>query len=198
MQAADCASVTFPRENTMRRFSGVIILAALCAPAATGGGTTVTLDGLKSDAPAGWKEKASPFKTRLHTFVVPKTEGDERDAEVQVIFFGKDAGGGLQENVKRWKSMFDPPEGKKIDEVAKQETFKVGKAEVTVLDISGTYLEKFPPFDPNAKTTRRPDYRRLNVYFDSENGPFFIIFVGPAKTVGQNKKSFDDWLNAFK
>jgi hypothetical protein len=183
----------------MKRVSSLFVFAVLLVqPAAGGQKTTVTLDGLKSDAPADWKEKKSPFKTRLHTFVVPKADGDERDAEVQVIFFGKDAGGGLQENVKRWKGMFDPPEGKKIDDVAKQETFKVGKADVTVLDISGTYLEKFPPFDPNAKTTRRPDYRRLNVYFDSENGPFFIIFVGPAKTVGQNKKSFDDWLKAFK
>jgi hypothetical protein len=183
----------------MKRVSSLFVFAVLLVqPAAGGQKTTVTLDGLKSDTPADWKEKKSPSKFRLHTFVVPKAEGDERDAEVQVIFFGKDSGGGLQENVKRWKSMFDPPEGKKIDDVTKQETFKVAKADVTVLDISGTYLEKFPPFDPNAKTTRRPDYRRLNVYFDSENGPFFIIFVGPAKTVGQSKKAFDDWLKAFK
>ena len=184
----------------MKRLSGILLAAAVLIQSAAGGGkTTVTLDGLKSDAPASWKTKTSPFKTRLYTFTVPKADGDERETEVQVISFGKDNdGGGLPANVKRWKGMFEPPEGKTIDDVAKQETFMVGKAKVTTFDLHGTYLDKFPPFDPNAKTIRRPDYRRINVFFDSDNGTFFIIFVGPAKTVAQNKKAFDDWLKAFK
>jgi hypothetical protein len=184
----------------MRTFGCTVLLAPLFVPLALGGEkTTVTLDSLKSDAPASWKTKPSPFKTRLYTFTVPKADGDERDAEVQIINFGKDNdGGGLSANIKRWKGMFDAPDGKSIDDVAKQETFTVGKAKVTTLDIQGTYLDKFPPFDPNAKTIRRPDYRRINVYFDSNGGTFFIIFVGPAKTVAQNKKGFDDWLKAFK
>lgn len=175
--------------------AGVTLLTAATVLA---GGTVVELDDLKSTAPAAWRAKESKFKTRLHTFVVPKAQGDDRDAEIQVIFFGKDSGGGIAENIKRWKGMFLPPEGKTIDEVSKQEEFKVGKASLTVLDVQGIYKDKFPPFDPNAKEIRRPDYRRVNVYFDTDNGPFFIIFVGPAKTVAQNKKAFDDWLKAFK
>ncbi len=182
----------------MKKMSSALLTVALVAASVRAGGTVVKLDDLQSTAPAAWKEKPSPFKTRLHTFIPPKAEGDDRDAEIQVIFFGKDSGGTIQDNIKRWKTMFQPPEGKSIDEVAKQEKFKVGKVEVTTLDVQGTYLDKFPPFDPNAKTIRRPDYRRINVYFDSDNGPFFIIFVGPAKTVAQNKKAFDEWLKGFK
>jgi hypothetical protein len=170
----------------------------LTTPASYAGKTTVSLGELKSDAPAAWKTKESPFKTRLFTFTVPKAKGDERDAEVQVIFFGKGSGGGVAENLGRWKKMFDPPEGKKHDDIAKVEKFKIGDVEVTTLDIQGTYLDKFPPFAPNAKTIPRPDYRRINVIFDSDDGPYFIIFVGPAKTVAENKKAFDDWLKAFK
>jgi hypothetical protein len=187
-------------ESTMLRTPGALLLAVvLIAPAAGGDKTTVTLDGLKSDVPPAWKTKTSPFKTRLYTFTVPKAEGDERETEVQIISFGKDNdGGGLAANIKRWKGMFDAPEGKTIDDVSKQETFNVGSAKVTTLDIQGIYLDKFPPFDPNAKTIRRPEYRRVNVFFDSEGGTYFIIFVGPAKTVAQNKKAFDDWLKGFK
>jgi len=184
----------------MKQSPGVVLVAlVLLQPVVGGDKTTITLDGLKSEAPATWKTKTSPFKTRLHTFTVPKADGDERDAEVQIISFGKDNdGGGLAANIKRWKGMFDPPEGKTIDDVSKQDTFNAGPAKITTLDIQGTYLDKFPPFDPNAKTIRRPDYRRINVFFDSEGGTFFIIFVGPAKTVAQNKKDFDNWLKGFK
>lgn len=178
--------------------SAVVAALLTTPPAFAGGKTTVELGGLKSDAPAAWKANESPFKTRLHTFVVPKAQGDERETEIQVIFFGKGSGGGLAENLDRWKKMFEPPEGKKLDDIAKVEKFKVGNVDVTTLDVQGTYLDKFPPFAPNAKTIRRPEYRRINVYFDSDEGPFFVIFVGPAKTVAQNKKAFDEWLRAFK
>lgn len=182
----------------MRKTSLSLLVVAVAASLAVAGGTVVKLDDLSSAAPSSWKSKPSPSKFRLNTFVLPKAEGDERDTEVQVIFFGKDSGGALTDNIKRWKTMFEAPEGKTLADVTKEEKYKVGKVDVTSLDIHGIYLDKFPPFDPNAKTIRRPDYRRINVYFDSENGPFFIIFVGPAKTVGQNKKAFDEWLKAFK
>ena len=58
---------------------------------------------------------------------------------------GKDSGGTVNDNIKRWKGMFQPPEGKTIDEATKQETFKVGKVDVTSVDVQGTYLDKFPP-----------------------------------------------------
>ncbi|MCI0685438.1 MAG: hypothetical protein L0Y71_25335 [Gemmataceae bacterium] len=183
----------------MRTLACTLLLAAMLSQPAVGGGkTTVTLGTLKSDAPAAWKTAKSPFKTRLYTFVVPKAEGVDRDAEIQVIFFGAGGGGGLPENIKRWKGMFVAPEGKTIDDVAKQETFKAGGAKVTTLDLQGTYLDKFPPFAPNAKTIRRPDYRRINVYFETDDGVYFIIFVGPAKSVAQQQKAFDEWLKAFK
>lgn len=104
----------------------------------------------------------------------------------------------MDDNLKRWKSVFVPPAGKDIEDVAKVEKFKVGKADLTYLDIQGTFLSKNPPFDPNAKTERKADYRRLAVYFTCEGGPYFIHLTGPAKTVGQHKKAFDDWLKNFK
>src|SRR5262249_27368179 len=99
---------------------------------------------------------------------------------------------------KRWQGMFEAPEGKKIDDVSKVEKMKVGDVDVTYLDVQGIYLYKFPPFDPNAKVQRKPDYRRLGVVFASKNGPYFITLTGPAKTVAEHKKGFDEWLKGFK
>ena len=115
-----------------------------------------------------------------------------------IFFFGENGGGTPSDNIKRWRSQFVPPEGKTIDEVSKMEKFKVGPAELTYLDIHGTFLSKNPPFDPNAKTVRKDNYRRFGVYFACPGGPYFITLTGPAATLEQNRKGFDDWLKNFK
>ena len=155
----------------------------------------VELDKLKSATPANWKSAKPENKFRAYQFTVPKADGDRKDAEVVIFFFGVGAGGSVDENVKRWQKMFIAAEGKVSSSVEK---FTVGKVNVTYLDISGTYVTKNPPFDPKAKEERHPDYRMLSVYFDSENGPYFIRMTGPAKTVEQSKKGFDGWLKNFK
>jgi hypothetical protein len=161
-------------------------------------GTVVELGGLRSTTPGDWKVETPSNKFRAYQFTVPKAQGDTRDAEVVIFFFGQGSGGSADENIKRWKKMFLPPEGKSIEEVSKVETLKVGKVPLTYLDVRGTYVFKNPPFDPNAKEERHPNHRMLSVFFDNENGPYFIRLTGPAKTVEQQKKNFDEWLKNFK
>src|SRR5262245_4646905 len=132
-------------------------------------GTEVDFDGLKSRAPAEWKEEEVKPGLRYMQFRLPKVKDDKNDAEI-VIFKG--IGGSTKENVERWKKMFVPPDGKKMDDVAKVTEMKVGKVEVTYLDVSGTYLYKFPPNDPNAKVTQRPNSRMLGVVFDGEKNVY--------------------------
>ena len=189
--------------NTMGRASAVILTLLLLLQPVAGGGkssltVTVTLDGLKSDAPKSWKIQEPSNKFRAFQFALPKAEGDKEDAELVIFYFGEGGGGGVADNLKRWKGMFQAPEGKSIDDVSKVEKLKIGNVEATYLDVQGTYLYKFPPFDPNAKITKKDNFRRLGVVFASEKGPYFITVTGPAKTVESQKKSFDDWLKAFK
>ena len=166
--------------------------------AGEGKGTEVTLDGLKSRTPAGWKMQPASNKLRAYQFQVPRADGDKEDAELVIFYFGEGSGGTAADNLKRWKGMFQPPEGKKIDEVSKVEKFKVGDVPVTSLDVSGTYLYKFPPFAPNAKVQKKADFRRFGVIFESPKGPYFITLTGPAKTMAQQKKGFDGWVKGFK
>jgi hypothetical protein len=158
---------------------------------AGGKGTVVTLGELKSTTPAEWKNQPPANKFRAYQFAVG-------DSELVIFYFGEGGGGNPNDNIQRWKGQFVPPEGKSIDEAAKVEKLKVGKADLTYLDIHGTFLYKNPPFDPNAKTERKANYRRFGVYFAVEGGPYFITLTGPAKTLEQNKKGFDDWLKNFK
>jgi len=185
----------------MKRTMWLFIAAlALCGHSSggEGKGTVVTLDGLKSRTPANWKVQRPSNEMRAYQFQIPHADGDKKDAELVIFFFGTGSGGTAEDNVKRWKSQFRPPEGKTIDEASKVEKFKVGDVAITYLDVAGTFLYKFPPFAANAKITPLPDYRSLGVYFGSANGPYFLRMTGPAKTVNQNKKGFDDWVKAFK
>jgi len=181
-----------------RLFLTAMITGLGLASACFAGGTEVKIGAHKSATPAAWTAKASKITFRMYTFTLPKAEGDDKDAELVVSFTGKASGGDLKPNIERWQGMFFPPKGKTIDEATKIDKMKVGDVEVTTVDIEGTFKDKFPPFSPDAKVTPRPNYRRINAVFASDDGPFFIYLIGPAKTVASHKKSFDDWLKNFK
>jgi hypothetical protein len=175
--------------SLLAAFAGLILVVGNGANAGEKG-TVVTLGELRSTTPSDWKNQPPRSKLRTHQFAVG-------DAELAIFYF-QGAGGSVADNIKRWKDAFLPPEGKTIDEVTKIESLKVGKAELTYVDMHGTFLSKNPPNDPNAKTERKANYRRLVVYFACDGGPYFIHLTGPVKTIEQNKKSFDDWLKNFK
>lgn len=181
--------------------AALVGLAVVCSlgPATAGGkGTVVDLDGLKSTAPTSWKQGKAASKFRAYQFALPAAQDGKEAAELVIFYFGKGGGGGTKENLKRWQGMMEAPRGKSIDDLTTVKELKVGKVPVTVLDVKGTYLSKFPPFAPNAKVTRKADYRLIGVIFDSENGPYFMRLTGPAATIEGHKKEFDRWLQGFK
>jgi hypothetical protein len=159
-------------------------------------GSLVSLDGLSSRAPAEWKEVNTQRQFRYKEFSLPRVGDDKYDAELIIFYFGQGGGGGVEENIARWKGIFQPPPGKDIDQVTKREEFRVGDVKVTYLDISGTYLYRPFPMAPRAEP--RPDHRMIAVIFESPKGPYYFRLVGPEKTVSQHKPAFDEWLRNFK
>ncbi len=178
----------------MRRAMCIGFVLSVAVAAADDKGVEVTLGALKSRTPAGWEDVKTEKQFRLKEFKVPGA--DAKSAAELVVFGFNGAGGGFEANLQRWKGMFKPPEGKTIDEATKIDKFEVGKAKVTLVDITGTYLFKANPMAPKADP--RPDHRMLMAFFDAEGGPFFIRLVGPEKTVTGQKKAFEELLKNFK
>jgi hypothetical protein len=158
-------------------------------------GVEVRLDDLKSTTPASWKEETPSNKMRFAQFSLPRVKDDKTDAEL-VIFKG--LGGSAKQNVERWKAQFVPPEGKKIDDVAKVEEIKIAGNEATLLDVSGTYKFKARPFDPAAKEELLPHYRMLAIHFEGPKNVYHIKLTGPAKTIEHYQKDFEKWVKSFK
>jgi hypothetical protein len=180
----------------MKRTAWALAAGLLLLGAARAGdkGKTVDFDGLKSTAPAGWKQEEPTSAMRLTQFRLPRVEGDPADAEL-IIFKG--LGGTVKQNVDRWKNQFLPPEGKSIDDVARVTEFKVAGNDVAMLDVRGTYLDG-PPMLPASRKTRRPDYRMLAVQFKGPQTVYHVLLRGPAKTIEKNAKDFESWVKAFK
>ncbi|HEY7153751.1 MAG TPA: hypothetical protein VH575_07310 [Gemmataceae bacterium] len=184
-------------------FAMLACVALACSPSASestaaddkGKGVVVDLDGAKSTTPGDWKEEAPANRMRFLQFRLPKKGDDKEDAEI-VIF--QKLGGGSKANVERWKGMFVPPEGKKIDDVAEVKEIKIGDRPATYLDVRGTYKVRLQPFNPRSKEEKKPNYRMLAIYFEGPKEPYQIRLTGPAKTVEAYKKGFDEWLKNFK
>jgi hypothetical protein len=180
------------------KFRSLLALAAaaLLGPAARAQDNVVEIGGLKSKAPASWKEEKPSSSMRLTQFKLPKAEGDPEDAELAIFYF-KAGSGTVEQNLKRQLAKFEPAEGDK-EVKQKVEKIKIGSVEATYQDVHGTFLSKFPPFAPNAKVTRKDNYRQLYVLFTNDTGEYYLTLLGPAKTVEQHKKEFDEFLKNFK
>jgi hypothetical protein len=153
----------------------------------------VEVSGLKSAVSAAWK-KGTPGPLQLAVFTLPKADGDKDDTKVLVFYNGEQGMGSEDQNIKRYRGMFKAPAG----DNAKVEKAKIGDHNVTHIDVQGTYLFKARPFDPSAQAEEKPDYRMIAVIADGKKGPFYVRFIGPAKSVEKNKKDFDEWLKNFK
>lgn len=173
------------------------LLAAPALSADDKKGPVVEIGGMKSAPPADWKEEAPANTMRVYQFQLPKAEGDAKDAELAIFFF-RGGSGTVEQNLQRQTAKFEAAKGKdKVEQTVNKE-FKVGKVPATYQDVQGTFLSKFPPFDPNAKITRMENYRQLYVVFETKDGQYYMTLLGPTKTVEKHKKNFEEWLKNFE
>jgi hypothetical protein len=157
-------------------------------------GIEVKLDGITSTTPASWVPEKPANLLRPYQFRIPHAEGDKHDAEVYVL---KNVTGSTEENVNRLKDMFVLPTDMPKEKAVQQSSLKVGKANLTIVDVQGTFLLKHIPIDKAAKETR-PDYRMIGVIWQSMDDSLAIRLIGPKKTVEWHAKEFNEWLKNFK
>src|SRR5262245_11522053 len=161
----------------------------------SGKGTKVDLDGMTSATPSSWVKESPTSKMRYAQFKVPKKGDDKDDGEI-VIFKG--LGGSADANIKRWKDMFVPARGKTIDDVAKVTDIKIAGYDAKMLDVEGTYKFNPAPLNPKSKTVDKPGYRMIAIQLEGPKDVYHIRLTGPAKTVEEHKKGFDEWIKGYK
>ncbi len=138
-------------------------------------------------ASGDWK-KVKPRSNMLEFEIkVPKIEGDSKDGRLTIM----GAGGSIEQNIDRWKGQFTQSDGSSTTDHTKVENKEINGQKVTMVDITGTYIDM--PGGPFAggQKIERPDYRMLAAIIQTKaDGNYFVKLYGPAKTIGKNEKKF--------
>lgn len=149
--------------------------------------------------PDNWLKKQPRVNIIEYEYEVPAATGDARPGRVTVM----GAGGTVEDNVRRWYGQFRQPDDSDTEKAAKVEEKEVSGQRVTVVDISGIYLDK--PGGPFAggQTIERKDYRMLAAVIQTHHkgkkaGNYFLKLVGPKQTIADNKKAFDQMIGSIK
>ena len=158
---------------------------------------SVADDNLRFQATGDWK-KVEP-KSRIVEFEiqVPRIEGDAQDGRLTIM----GAGGSLEANIDRWKQQFEAPSEGSIDDATKVSQLKVdAPAKVTMVDISGTFIDSMGggPFAGGTKVPRK-NYRMLAAIIQTEqDGNYFVKLYGPKPTIDKNAKHFESLIKSVE
>jgi hypothetical protein len=163
------------------------------APARPKMDAVADLGGLKSQAPADWKEEQPDDPRYYKQYRLEPIDDDKDPGQVTIAFVNQQNDRAAKILVRRWQEMFLPPEGQTIQQASKLRKLSVHGAEATYLDIRGD-LKGIPGDD----ATPRQDYRLLGVYLNTPKGPCLIRVLGPNRTVEYYRNEFESWVKGFK
>jgi hypothetical protein len=149
-------------------------------------GSDLDLGEIRLKAPEGWSRKAPRSRILMAEFSLPRAEGDERDGRLTI----SRAGGGLKANIDRWRQQFSGSLGKDS-----QKTEEISGVDVTLVDFSGTYMDRPGPFAPGVE---REGYRMMAAIIPAGGQPFFIKAYGPDKTMARHAKAFNAFLKTLE
>lgn len=161
---------------------------AAAAPAAAGG--AITFGALKAKLPEGWRAEPPASPMRLAQVRIPASAGDAEDGVIAISM----AGGGLEANLQRWYGQVSQPDGGDSSKAAHLESFKVGANNVTLVDVAGSINTSMPggPQQPPKSA-----FRLIGGIMETPEGLVFLKGVGPAKTMGDNRDKFVEFLKSI-
>lgn len=142
---------------------------------------------LQFKTPDGWAREKPSSNMRVAQYQLPAAEGDTEAASLAVFYFGAGQGGSVQSNLDRWMGQIQQPGGGSSKDKARTETLTVNGMNVTLLDVSGTYVGGDMG---GASAQAKPNFRMRAGVIETPKGGYFVKLVGPEKTVGKWDESF--------
>jgi hypothetical protein len=147
-------------------------------------------------AAEGWVKEQTKSAMRLAQYSLPKAEGDPKDAELVIYYFGAAQGGAAQANIDRWISQMQQPDGSDSKARAKTETSTVNGLKVTGVDVAGTYTAEMSP--GSSEKRNDANYRLRAAVIETPKGSYFLKLVGPTKTMERWDQSVTDFVKSFE
>jgi hypothetical protein len=157
-------------------------------------GTPVKIGNMTAIAPVEWRKEKPANLLRSYQFKLP---GEEDFPAPELAIF-PESNPGVEKNFPRWKAQFVPPEGRTIDDIAKNGKWEVKGATVTYLDVTGTWKFKDRPQDPKSKEMLLDDYRVIWVIVAEKDTATHLRLSGPAPSVAKSYKAFEQFVKSLK
>lgn len=140
-----------------------------------------------------WKSVKPKSRMLEYEIQVPRAENDTRDGRLTIM----GAGGSIEANIARWEGQFSQADGSATKAKVKDET--VENMKVTMVDISGVYVETMGGPFSGGKKVENPDFRVLAAIVETpESGNYFVKLIGPQATIGANEKAFAEAIKGIK
>ena len=167
------------------------------APLATGAPKTVSFGkDIKRtmEIPGTWIQEEPENNMRALQLRIPHHVDNDQDAELTVFRFSM--GGGAEKNIERWKGQMGGGE----DVIKEQKTIKTAAGiEATVVQLQGTYTGMAPKAGGAEKKAPMGDAVMLGaVIVTTDDGEYYIKYVGQRETVELSKGSFIKMIESFK
>ena len=156
---------------------------------------SVAKGNIQFKADGNWK-KVKPRSNMLEFEIkVPRVAGDKADGRLTIM----GAGGSIEQNIVRWRGQFTQPDGSDTKDHTKVKEETYGGQKVTLVDITGSYVDTpGGPFAGGPKI-ERTDYRMLAAIIQTENdGNYFVKLYGPKKTIDKNDKRFQEMIKSVQ
>jgi hypothetical protein len=157
--------------------------------------TPIAINALKAAPPAEWVVEKPANRLRSAQFKLKSGTEGTADGEVNVM---PESNPKTDVLFPRWKATYIPPDGKTLDDVAKESTFKVGPATVTLLDVSGTWKYRERPQDPKSKEELKPEYRTVWAVVAEKDACTHLRLSGPQAVVAKEYDAFAAMLKGMK
>jgi len=157
---------------------------------------TVQQNKLDYSVPDGWIKEEPKSRMRLAQFRLPGQNG-AGDAELAVFVF-PGTGGSVKDNLKRWYGQFKQPNGADSEEKADLKTVTVNGMNVTIVYLTGTYLESASPMMMGGPVKEVPSSAMLAAIAETTSDPWFFKAVGPQSTLDHWRASFDEFVRSFR
>jgi hypothetical protein len=149
-------------------------------------GGELRLNAVTLTVPKGWGRKQARSSFIQAEFMLRRAEGDDADGRLTV----SEAGGSIEANIERWQGQF----GGATDN-SHQEVIDVNGIKVTLVDLSGDYLDQPGPFAPAVK---RSGYRMVAGIIPVNGQLHFVKAVGPHKTIQAHAEAIRAFIRSVK
>jgi hypothetical protein len=142
----------------------------------------IEAEGITFEIPTTWKPIQPKSSMRKAQVQIAASAGDAEGADLSLYVFPGGAGG-VDANVERWRGQFTDDEGDTPP--VETERIKSKNAEVTRVEVAGTFKDPFAPGGP------KEGFRLLGAIVITEERGYYFKMVGPDKTIKDAEKDFD-------